>query len=123
MNKIVQKNLRRIIGHGEGDMLSILGNESMAGSAGSWENYPCSGANFCYDPNSGEIKYFDLFQKTPKEIKNKFPYRGILRVALNWDTRKFRIVGFFFKGNNINPIVKQNLDETIKLYNEKHGFQ
>jgi hypothetical protein len=138
-NEIIKRNLEKLISRNEGDMLYLgMGNpESMGGNAESWNDLPCFGANFFYEHQSGELLYFtnDPLWYLPDKIKRdwKEPMEGSFRIA--FDLRcdlsdkanplkgsfKYRIIGMTIHPNVPNE-AKHNLEETVRVYNEQHGF-
>ena len=120
----------------KGEMEYLLLSESFGGNAGSFNEFSCAGANFHYDQKSGEIQYFGNIQSVPQEIKQHY-VRGIFRVAA--DIKKMFSESIEERKklsfeNNINIVNKhfdqkiskraeQNLEETVRIYNETYGFQ
>ena len=118
MNSILEKNIERMTGNSKGDMAPLLSVESTGRDT--YKNYPCTVANFCLNPLTGEIKYFGNIQHVPKEILPQ-SRRGSLKLAIDskksW---KYHIVDYHIdKGS---PIAKSNLRETIDFYNRNYGF-
>ena len=118
-NLIVEENLRRMTGTGEGDMQSSIDPESIGGNAGKLGNMPCYAKRFFYNQSSGQIMYFGNYQFVPSEIRDKFP-EGAFIIALNIKEAKERIISCTsFHGEQI---AYKNLEETIRIYNERYGF-
>lgn len=124
MNDVVEKNIERIVGNSEGNMwYCVLSRdpESMCGTAGTWEGLSCIGVNFFYDGKSGEIKYFfgnpDL---APDDIRSRFR-EGTFRFAIDFRTRKYRIVSLQYRTRPA-IVARQNLEETVRVYNESRGL-
>lgn len=81
LEAIIQKNLSLMQSNKQGGMQRLIGRESIGGNAGRWNRYHCAGCNFFYEPQTGEITYFDVPQTTPAHLmrgKNE----ACLRVAL-----------------------------------------
>lgn len=121
MNEIVEKNLVKIKGTKPGEMKYTLSHESMGGNAGNWKGLPCMAANFYYSKWTGEIIIFGNPQEVHPEIKENNPI-GTIIVALNLKKGKDRIVNLIIE-HKLSDKAKKNLDETIKVYNEKYGFK
>ncbi|NQU98473.1 hypothetical protein HQ533_03320 [Candidatus Woesearchaeota archaeon] len=122
MNNIVEKNLELMTTRGDGSMVDLMIDESLGGNAHIWKDYPCGGANFRYDPETGEIKCFENLQNVPEEFKG-FPAH-ILRIAVNLkgtDNIGFYIVNYYPEELPITARV--NLEKTVKLYNKNHAFK
>lgn len=119
MNSVLEKNIKRMIGNSEGDMMSLLSLDSMGGDV--WKNYSCQRANFYYDKFYGEIKFFGNIQNVPEAIKQKFQPGNLRLVHDTRDSCKYRIIKCYL--NEATKTAKSNLEETIKIYNKKYGFQ
>lgn len=120
---VVEKNLERMINPYEGGMVGLLFEESIGGNAGDWNGFPCAGANFVFDKNTGEILYFENFQALPQELKNK--PRGVMKVAL--DVRgelggDFRIISYQLDEKKLYKSVQNNIEESIRRFNYEYGF-
>ncbi|MBW2993742.1 hypothetical protein KY317_04170 [Candidatus Woesearchaeota archaeon] len=142
MNKIVEKNLEKMTVRGKGNMIDLLFGESYGGNAGTWQDYSCAGANFFYNPVTGEIMYFENIQHVPKDIVRNYS-EHIFRLAVKFPKRRHSILnhlkhligmeceGFHIKYQIIDysapedaaPAAQRNLEETVKVYNERHGFK
>jgi hypothetical protein len=103
-----------MLGKKEGYMIYMLGQESMGGNAGCWHGKPCLGANFFYDGNNGEIKYFGNWPSVPEEVMKKFIsteyLEGTFRVVLGG-----KIINLYL-AEKTSDLAKQNLEETVKQY-------
>ncbi len=126
MENIIQKNLERLTGRGEGDMPKATESESIGGTKDS-EGRPCFGANFYYDSKSGEIVFFGVEPNVPKDILLKYSH-GIFRIALDVKlthrpnaTGKNRIISHHFDFK-INDYLKDVFSKTIQEYNERYAF-
>ena len=117
MNPTVRKNLERMTGKREGDMFPAIIGESIGGNAGRYNNQPCMGANYYFDANTGEIKYFGNWQNVPEQIRENFQ-KGTFRIALDITQWKQRIVEYLTHKKPISNIAKKNLEETVRAYNE-----
>ncbi|MBW2991216.1 hypothetical protein KY348_05950 [Candidatus Woesearchaeota archaeon] len=118
MNPVVEKNLEKMLGADEGDMISLIMSESIGREV--WKKYPCAGANFSYDPETGEIKYFECFQYLPLEYA-KLP-RSFFKLAINFQGKeRFRIVGLEWPPE-LSKAAEKNLEQTVIVYNEKYAF-
>ncbi|MBR9690470.1 hypothetical protein GOV08_02185 [Candidatus Woesearchaeota archaeon] len=120
MNEVVERNIERMLGNQKGDMIPLLLSESMGGNADYYGKYPCQAANFCYEPDTGKIMYFENPQSLPIELRG-FP-KNFFRLAFLWQNEsKYRIVKPF--PENIHEEVAQdNILKTIGVYNHRHGF-
>ena len=126
---IIEKNLEKMVGDNKGDMFPLLCNESMGGNASRWKGLSCAGANFYYDPLNGEMQYFENSQHVPEDILDRCSH-GILRVAIRIRHKvapgehhtKYRIIRCLTP-INIRPAAKANIEETIKEYNKRYGFE
>jgi len=115
--RIIKKNLELMLGREKGQMIKLLLGESIGGNAGTFESFPCAGANFSYDKTTGEIIEFANIQE--REIKNKELGEGTFRVAVNLKRENpfFKIVDYYFE-KDTSPQAKNNLEESVKRYNE-----
>ena len=121
MTEIVEKNLERMTGHGEGYMRPLVLNESMGGNAGNWQDIPCAAANFYYVLETGEIVYFGNCQRVPDEIKEKLP-QGVFRIAVDTKkTGKLRIIGTGL--DRITLAAEKTLEASVEEFNKRHGFK
>ncbi len=121
MSSILEKNLKKMTGYSNGEMLYLIAGESIGGNAGHWNNYPCVAANFRIDSKTGEIKYFECIQHIPKEILNNSK-AGVLRLAVDIKkTCKFYIVNY--KIDRCTKNARSNIEDTVKTYNKKYGFK
>lgn len=123
---IIQRNLEMLTGSDEGSLKYAINKsrESLGGST--YQGYPCFGANFFYDGNSGEIKYFGNVQDTPEEIRRY--HSGTLRIA--YLPRNIRIVELMIDtdvdiGNwrlmglqAPSPEARRTLEETVHEFNK-----
>jgi hypothetical protein len=116
--RVVEKNIKRMTSASDGSMYKLIGQESWGGNAGRWKGMWCSGANFVYDPETGEILYFENPQHLPKNLQD-FP-SGTLRIALDNETNKYRIIDYFFSPKSEEA--KENLEISIEEYNKRFGF-
>ncbi len=121
MNETVQKNLAKMTGGERSGMEHLLAHESIGGNAGSWKGMPCQAANFYYSKWTGEIITFGNPQEVSPEIKENNPL-GTFRIALNFKAEKSRIIQLLIE-DKISDQAKKNLDETIRVYNEKQEFK
>lgn len=128
MKEIIEKNLKLIKGVEIGEMQHLLNDESMGSNAGFWKNCSCAGANFFYDKNTGEIKYFGNIQHVPEAIKSKYS-EACFRVAMDigrWkeNIMKQHIVNIFYYEPLKNPPARarNTLEECVRLYNQEFGF-
>ncbi len=111
-------------------MSYLLNNESLGGNAGEVEiegkPYSCAAANGYADVVTGKIVAFGNFQDVPEIIRSR-NQAFVFRVALDLEVVEgkpsgrgfFKIVGFYekeFFSQNARGI----LEESIKLWNEKH---
>lgn len=122
--KVIEKNLEQMELCEYGGMTALLNEESMGGSAGTYKNMPCSGANFAYDRKTGEILFFEVPQRLPEEFRNCSV--GLFRIAryfsrdLNAGKSKQIIIGAFYSCDSKRA--RKNLKETIKRYNQEKWF-
>ncbi|MBU2589626.1 MAG: hypothetical protein KKF52_00990 [Nanoarchaeota archaeon] len=121
MKEIIEKNLELMRSSKKGGMSELLCNESLGGNAGVYKNCSCAGANFYYDKNTGEIIYFGNIQSVPKDIVNNYE-QHYFRVALDLWKDKTYIVNFKAP-TEASKKAKQTLEETVKEFNSKYGFQ
>ncbi len=121
MNPTVKKNLEMMIGAERGQMQSLMSKESMGGNAGTEDGKPCLGANFFYDTQTGEIKYFENIQNVPWWIANKYT-EGTFRIAIDTlNTWKPKIVNTFLKDGTSEEATR-NLEQSVELYNKQYGY-
>jgi hypothetical protein len=121
---VIEKNLEMMISTDEGGMIGLLFEESIAGNAGEWYGLPCSGANFVFDNQTGEIIYFQNHQSLPLKLKNK-PH-GVVKVALDLqrdDNRNLRIVSYLLDEKELYGSVQKNIEESIRRFNSEYGFR
>ena len=128
---IIQRNLALLNGSDEGSLkyARIKSRESIGGNAGIYEGNPCFGANFFYDGDNGEIKYFGNCQEVPEEIRRN--HSGALRIA--WMPRNIRIVelvidtevdktNWALRGLKApSPEARRTLEETVDEFNKLFG--
>ncbi|MBI2672288.1 hypothetical protein HYX16_05115 [Candidatus Woesearchaeota archaeon] len=131
--KIIEKNLKKMTNNSEGSMLKLMGKESWGGNAGRWKGLPCVGANFIYDPETGEILYFENPQTIPKELKGfaegtlrivrdiYFEKDSTLKKIIQNGTEKCRIIDSYLP-KPISEEAKENLEISIEEYNKRYGF-
>lgn len=126
--KIIQKNLSLMTSEKPCGMQRLLSSESMGGNAGSVRKYPCLGARFFYNPNTGKIKLFENDQNVPKMIKEGYG-KAIFRVAFNiksfredTEENKYRILTVSYEGKP-SALVKKIIEDSITAYNQKYGFE
>tara|TARA_Y100000034_G_scaffold90300_1_gene108760 strand:+ start:769 stop:1233 length:465 start_codon:yes stop_codon:yes gene_type:complete len=83
---IVARNLKMMFSSEEGGMWDLLIGESIGGNAGHYgdgfESGSCAAANFYFDDESGDIKYFGNWQNVPENIRGHYP-QGTLRCAMS----------------------------------------
>ncbi len=147
---IIEKNLEKMTGNNAKDMPSLILRESIGGNAGRWKEFQCAGANFFYDPLNGEIQFFSNFSRKedsdliydPRthelrksngelatlENTQGMYWEGTFKVAMKLagahdesDT-KYRVVMVILP-KNTPKVAEANLEETVKEYNEKYGFE
>ena len=133
MEYAARKNLELMRQGREGNMESLLAIESLGGNAGHMpDGRPCAGANFYFDRNTGEIKYFCNIQDAPENITPQYA-RGMFRVAVDFGrTWKQEIVDAFYHGPdalsglekisdtpNISEVARQVLQMCVVLYNSE----
>lgn len=113
--EIVEGNLAKMLGGKKGEMQYLLIRESRSGNAGT----NCSAANFYFDKETGEIKYFGNMQDVPKDIVNS-SVKGIFIVWLDPDLKqKSRIIEKIYDlyQSDPNSPVRINLRESVRRYN------
>ncbi|RLG10911.1 hypothetical protein DRN73_06685 [Candidatus Pacearchaeota archaeon] len=128
MDKIVIKNLERMIGKGKDDMEYVLMHEpeSMGGNAGFYEGFSCLAINFYYDSETGEIKFFGNFnyQVTPKRLRNIAfkgrPYEGTFRMAVYLDKKSIVNLSLNPKSSKRARFI---LEDTAYSYNKISGSE
>ncbi|MBU0471633.1 MAG: hypothetical protein KKF89_05700 [Nanoarchaeota archaeon] len=118
MTNIVLENLELMISTEEEDGLhQVVLVESVGGNAGFWNNYPCAGVNFHYNPENGKIAFFGDYSLQKKQglMEDSF------RIAINLDEDKLRILDY--KPPEEIPInARINLRMTVEQYNKNYGF-
>ena len=128
-NEIIERSLERLIGDKEGDLLYALRKNPESMGRSHWKVYPCIGANFFYDSETGEIKFFDNYTPNDKLESMHWEgeiFRGTFRMAV--DIKKFRgakdkrIVEYFIDPNT-SETARHNIEETVMVYNERQGFE
>ncbi|MBU1136063.1 MAG: hypothetical protein ABIG37_02200 [Nanoarchaeota archaeon] len=123
INGIIYKNLERMESPEKGGMDELLLTESIGGNAGTFNGMSCAGANFCYDPFSGEIVYFANFQNIPlsimEKVKSKELKEGFFRAALDTCEFNFRIIEIFAEPET--ETAKRNLEASVLEYNQRHS--
>lgn len=121
MNSTVSKNLEMMAGSERGQMQSLISKESMGGNAGTEDGRPCLGANFFYDLQTGEIKYFENIQNVPWGIVNKYS-AGTFRIAIDTpNTWKLKIINTYLKEGTAKEAT-ENLEQSVELYNKQYGY-
>jgi len=109
----------------DGGMLDLLSGESMGGNAGRWHKYPCVGANFTFDPQTGEIKYFGNYQHVPNKFRiNTKSHIFRLALILSPEIRdiKYRIINYI-DPKEVEKKALINLKLSVKKYNQMYGFR
>ena len=123
-DRVVQKNLERMLSMSDGGMASLLLGESMGGNAGTYKGLPCMAANFVYNTFTGEILYFANSQEIPSNIRG---HQAIFRLALNFKNNSQKIIncygideqsGKFRKADYASEPIKEILKETAEAYNQ-----
>ncbi len=106
-----------MLGTEKGEMYHLLIRESMGGSAGHYNGWPCTGANFYYDRN-GEIIKFTNYPLDDPDI-----YRGTFRIAVDPRGRCQTLPEVFFKiidcytDKRAPPHANRIIEETAGHYN------
>jgi hypothetical protein len=128
MNRVVKHNLKIMTGLRDGDLQSIISNESHGGNAGTQKGKPCVGANFFFKVSTGHILLFsNRIQHKPDIDKGtlrlaldyaKVPSTKIGRWLLKNLTRKYPEIIDVFLPKNTPKKSKLNIELSIKLYNQ-----
>ncbi len=126
-DRIVKRNLEKMLSTSKGGMASLLGTESIGGNASTYNGLPCIAANFVYDTVTGEILYFGNHQGIPSGIGGA---QAIFRIALNAEDGSEKIVDCYCINENRDHIkklrklnydsefVRKILKETVEAYNQ-----
>lgn len=114
MNDIVRLNIKKMKGNEKGDLMPLIMGESFGGNAGRYQGNPCVGANFYFDRQSGEIKYFENCQNVPDEIRNQHR-EGILTLVFKDNYLKVIDAKFSRASDNARKV----LEETMVQYNHE----
>lgn len=125
INEVVEKNLQLMKSSEIGGLYYLSSNESVGGNAGFWEGCSCYCANFCYNPDSGEIKYFGNFQSIPAEVIEGTRIGSFIMAITEMKftppcSMKDLIIRSSFKAKTEEA--QSNLERTIVEYNEKYGY-
>jgi len=125
---IIQKNVKLMNSRDKWGMLSLLNSESMGGNAGNEGKYPCLGANFFYNPNTGKIKVFENQQMVPAPIQERYE-KAIFTVAIDIQALKkrkqikYKILSVNYRGKQPSSLVQKTIEDSITVYNQKYGFE
>lgn len=113
-HKIIQTNLQLMFSVKEDGMDYLLGRESMGSNAGTFEDSPCSCANFYYNNQTGEIIYFGNYASTPLSILNYYQ-SGYFRVVNTQNTQKSKIIKYHVR--NPSPLALTIIKKTVTQFN------
>ncbi len=122
--KIVKKNIKLMQSRKRGGFIQLVLTESMGGNAGAYGKFPNIGANFFFDPNTGEIIAFGNIQEMSPEVREKY-LGGFFIVALLLKDRvkdtKYYIHEVGFKGK-ASFKARVTIKEMVREYNLAYGF-
>ncbi|MBW2999951.1 hypothetical protein KY339_04715 [Candidatus Woesearchaeota archaeon] len=133
IRSLVEWNIVKMSDSKEKGMEYCIINETAGETAGEWEGFPCREINFYYFPKKGEIRCFGKTQDVGSDVPRRYP-KATFRIACDeGGTNKRRIVDLYYrKGFSkalrakrviTTDIAREVLKETIKVYNERHGFK
>lgn len=115
---IIEKNLALMEKRGEGGLYHLLLSESLGGNAGCHNGLSCAAANFFFDGETGEIKYFGNVQNVPDDIVEKY-VSGCFRVALDLKSGSYEIVETCYD-RRPSPSAKRTIDLSVAEFNRRN---
>lgn len=121
MADVLLKNLARMTSQQRGGMHYALIMESMGRTA--VEGHSHMAANFHFNPETGEIKYFGNIQDVPQDVRrvcSDSMFRLITDVHQG-GSGKYRILGYT-PPQTVSQQAREVLSRTVHAYNAQHGF-
>lgn len=120
-SSVVSKNVRLMKSNKSGGMMHLLQSESFGGNADKYKGFPCAGANFVFDRETGLI--IEFTNKSRDSLKHGGLALGIFRIAILWDISiiedsYYKIIETNWRGYDVSDIAKANLEKSIALYNK-----
>ena len=121
IDDVVMQNVALMHSQRPGGMGYVLKEESMGGNAGALGKYNCYAANFFYNENTGEVRWFwtEELRCVPSEIQSSCK-EGLFRLAVNFILEKDRVVDIVLP-ELILPAA-YTLQESAREYNQIFGF-